>query len=75
VNNRNPNTSAQLGQILAYLHGRGREGATTADICRACGTLNAATCVSELRHAGYQVVCKRQGTNDQGRKIYRYVLL
>ena len=75
MNARNPKTSGQLGHILEFLQERGTSGATTAEVCEYCGTLNAATCVSELRHSGYNVVCKREGISEEGRRIYRYYMV
>lgn len=75
MNARSPETSEQLKGIYEFLRTRAAHGATTAEICQCCGTLNAATCISELRHAGYNVVCKREGISKEGRKVYRYFLL
>ena len=74
MNARNPKTS-RLGELLAYLKKCGKRGATTWELAWHCKMLSVATCASELRHAGYQVVCKRDGTSDKGAKIFRYYVL
>lgn len=75
MNARSAETSGQLASVLGFLRERGERGATTLEIADHCGTLNVATCASELRHGGHQVLCKRDGTTTGGGKVFRYFLV
>ncbi len=73
MNYRNAEKSAQLKHILELLVGRGTTGATTLELSNASGSLNVATCISELRHGGYNITCAQERATGTAR-VYRYVI-
>jgi hypothetical protein len=66
--------SPRLAKLLAFLRAQGASGATTLEITQACTTTRASSDVSELRACGVAVVDRFEGTNAQGRKVFRYFL-
>ena len=68
-------TSPRLQRLLALLKERGSKGATSIELHEATGALNVATEASSLRHNGFEIECKRDGTSAEGAKIYRYRLI
>lgn len=66
--------SPRLKKLLAFLRDRGAAGATTLEICQHCTTTRASSDVSEARACGVAIVDKFEGTNENGRKIFRYIL-
>jgi hypothetical protein len=68
-------TSARLQKLLAYLQECGLRGATTLELCQRCITTRPSSDVSELRANGVQIETQFEGTNENGRRIYRYTLL
>lgn len=67
--------SPRLQRLLALLQRRGRTGATSLEIAIECRTVAAATCVSELRSNGYDVLAVQERDTDSGAKVYRYRLV
>lgn len=72
----NPATSDRLKRILQMLQDRGDGGATSWELMTECKTVAIGTCISELRHAGYNIECTQE-KRDQDRKttIFRYTLV
>ena len=66
--------SPRLAKLLAFLRAQGASGATTIEITKACVTTRASSDVSELRACGVGVVDRFEGTNESGRKVFRYFL-
>ena len=67
-------SSPRLAKLLAFLRECKARGATTLQITQACTTTRASSDVSELRACGVKVVDKFEGTNENGRKVFRYFL-
>ena len=67
--------SPRLKKLLAFLQERGGSGATTFEITQQCQTTRASSDVSELRANGIAVEDSFEGTNENGRKIFRYRIL
>ena len=68
----NPDRSFRLKHALDYLKDAGSYGVTTAQLQVATFSMAPATDVSELRQSGYLIDCTNEGTNENGRKVYRY---
>lgn len=68
-------TSSKLQRLKDYLLSRGKSGATGIELARDCGLLNPGGACSELRANGYEIQTTFEGTTDNGRKVYRYVLI
>jgi hypothetical protein len=66
--------SPRLAKLRAFLRAQGAAGATTLQITQACTTTRASSDVSELRACGVAVVDRFEGTNENGRKVFRYFL-
>ena len=66
--------SGRMQKLLRYLESVGDIGATTMQICQACQTTRASSDISELRANGVEIEDQFDGTNENGRKIYRYRL-
>ena len=60
--------------MLELLKAQGALGATTFELQAWSGSMAPATDISELRQNGYRVACKCEGTNGNGRRVYRYKL-
>ncbi len=70
----NPERSKRLKLTLRYLE-FAPGGRTTAEIQEHTGSTAPATDISELRHSGYRVLCRCEGRNSNGRRVYRYTYL
>ena len=68
----NPERSKRLSITLHYLQGWASAGCTTAQLQMHTGSMAPATDVSELRASGYLIECRCEGTNKNGRRVYRY---
>jgi hypothetical protein len=60
VNAASLETSARLQAVLDFLANR-PDGATSMEIIKACNVVAPATVVSEIRHQGHRIDCKREG--------------
>ena len=67
------NSPAQM-RVYAFLHDRGRYGATTAEINELAHVQNVATWMSALRHNGVDYVRVCEGENGYGARVHRYWL-
>lgn len=74
MHNAKIESSKRLQSVLALLKGRGSRGATTWEIMQECRCLAPGTTISELRKNGYTIECSRDGSTQDGRKVYRYTL-
>lgn len=70
-----PDKSERLKRILTYLRGCGERGATSWELMTECRTVAIATCISELRHAGYNVRCDYERKAEGGGSVWRYRLI
>lgn len=70
MHHSHPARSARLLRVLRVLSD-GREH-TTLEIQEAARTVATGTCVSELRHAGYAVVCERRQRGPERRPVWVY---
>lgn len=70
-----PSRSERLARALDFVRSAGPIGCTTAEIQSYTGSMAPATDVSELRAAGYLIECRCEGTNGNGRRVYRYKFL
>ena len=68
-------TSPRLQKLLAYLQECSLRGCTTLEIAQACCSTRPSSDCSELRANGVQIETQFEGTNENGRRIYRYTLL
>ena len=69
----NPEKSRRLARMLELLKAHPR-GATTLELQRWSDSCAVSTDISELRQSGYVIDCICEGTNRNGRKVYRYTL-
>jgi len=64
--------SARLMAVLDFIACR-PEGATSMEIIKACNVVAPSTVVSELRHQGKNIECRREEWN--GRPVWRYKVI
>jgi len=72
MHNGTPERSKRLYRALEYVKSAGPVGCTTAELQGFTGSMAPATDISELRQSGYQIECKSEGKNGNGRRVYRY---
>ena len=65
-------SSPRLRALLSALLQAGDRGLTALDVFQQTGSLNAHSCVHELRENGYEIRCDPQIVG--GRRVYRYQL-
>ena len=68
----NADKSARLRRTLSFIRGWGSNGVTSAELQGFTRSMAVATDVSELRRNGHRIDCVYEGTNERGRKVYRY---
>jgi hypothetical protein len=66
--------SARLKPILEALMKAGPQGMTSMELALVGKTVAIGTSISELRHNGFDIECSYEGRNENGRKLFRYVL-
>lgn len=64
--------SERLRRTLSFIRGWGSAGVTSAELQGFTNSMAVATDVSELRRNGFLIDCKYEGTNERGRRVYRY---
>ena len=67
--------SPRLQKLMAVLRERGKSGATTLDLAACCYSTRPSSDVSELRANNVPIKTTFEGTNENGRKVYRYALV
>lgn len=75
MNHARLSTSPRMQKLLAFLRGRGKQGATSLEIAQEVPTVAPATEVSALRHNGYTVEQGYEGRTASGAKLHRYRLI
>lgn len=71
---RAQHNSPRLKPILDALMKAGPRGMTSLELAMVGKTLAIATSISELRANGFDIDCSYDGVNENGRKLFRYVL-
>lgn len=68
-------TSPRLQKVRDFLRERGEVGATTMEIIKNCGVCAVNSIITELRRNGLVIDAHGPALNDQGARVYRYVLM
>lgn len=68
-------TSPRLQRVLEVLRGRGLHGATTMELIQIAKVCAVNSIVSELRQNGLEIICKDEGLNEDGARVFRYTLV
>ena len=70
--------SPRIAKLLAHLEAKGEQGATTLELCEQCISTRASSDVSELRaclvDSPRWIETVFEGTNENGRRVHRYIL-
>ena len=66
--------SPRLQAVLLLLKQRGEQGATSWEIVTFAHVVNPGGAISELKANGYDIDTIGEGKNEQGRKVFRYIL-
>lgn len=61
MHHANIESSDRLRRVLGVLERRGKRGASSMDLVMMARVVAPGTCVSELRHQGYDIGCQRKG--------------
>jgi len=64
--------SDRLQRLDRYLIDGGKNGRTTWDIMANCDCGGVSRDIDELRKNGINIVCRYEGKNQNGRKVFRY---
>jgi hypothetical protein len=64
--------SERLQRLDRYLIDGGKNGRTTYEIMANCDCGGVSRDIDELRKNGINVVCRYEGMNTNGRKLFRY---